>query len=63
MSKIIKKVKLFQNDMEEKLELEIERDINGKTCKFYFTDYDQLGNKRKRLTKTISLDYLCGATF
>jgi hypothetical protein len=63
MANVIKKVKLYENDMEEKLELEIEQDVMGKTCKFYFTSFDRNDNKRRKLTKSMSLDYLMGMTF
>jgi hypothetical protein len=63
MANVIKKVKLYENDMEEKLELEIEQDVMGKICKFYFTSFDRNDNKRRKLTKSMSLDYLMGMTF
>ena len=60
---IIDVIEIFENDMGERLEVEIEKNVMGKTCHFYYTTYDINGNERRTKTRSIAYDYLSGNTF
>ena len=47
---------IYKNDMGEKLLMEILKD----EIKFYYIHYDKLGNEKKTLTRTMSIDFLIG---